>query len=313
MQCEVIAECCQNHNGSREILKKMIHEAKESGATYAKIQALRSEELTFRKQFEKGFVDNDGIVKVIKRPFHLEKQRLKKLDLTDDDEFWFVEECRRVGIKSMITIFARFSAERLCAAGFDAVKVASYDCKSVSLLKEVSAKFKTVLLSTGATFDSEISEAASLFTKNQVSFLHCVTIYPTPLNEIHLNRMDWLRQFSERVGFSDHTSPSKTGIKASQLAIALGANFLERHFTVLKPEETRDGPVSINSGQLRELCEFARLPKQERVEMISRLWPDWRIGLGERTRNLSSIELLNRDYYSGRVAAWVDGEQVTNE
>ena len=313
MSCELIAECCQNHNGSREILKRMIHASAEAGATYAKIQALRSNELTFRERFEEGQVLADGTTKVIKRPFQAEQDRLKNLDLNDDDESWFVEECKRAGVKSMITAFTRLSTQRLVAAGFDAVKIASYDCRSTSLLKEVAESFKTVVVSTGASFDNEIIDSAKLFDKNNVSFLHCVTIYPTPLDQLHMNRMGWLRQFSTKVGFSDHTTPATTNLKASMLAIALDADIVERHFTVLEPHETRDGPVSINPNQLRELCDFAKLPSESRIEKLSADWPEWKIGLGEKTRDLSATELLNRDYYSGRVAAWHDGKQIANQ
>jgi len=291
----------------------MIHAAAEAGAKYAKIQALRSSELTFRERFEEGQVLADGTTTVIKRPFQAEQERLKKLDLSDDDELWFVEECKRAGIKSMITVFTRFSTERMVAAGFDAVKIASYDCRSTSLLQEVAEKFRTVVVSTGASFDNEIFEAAKIFDKDQVLFLHCVTIYPTPLDQLHMNRMGWLRQFSPKVGFSDHTTPATTNLKASMLAIALEADVVERHFTVLEPNETRDGPVSVNPSQLRELCAFAKLPSESRLEKLAHVWPDWKIGLGEKTRDLSATELLNRDYYSGRVATWRNGQQISNQ
>ena len=290
----------------------MIHAATEAGATYAKIQALRSSELTFRERFEDGEFFADGTTKTIKRPFHAEQQRLQKLDLNDEDEAWFVKECQRAGIKPMITVFTRFSSERLIDAGYEAVKIASYDCKSTALLKEVAQNFKFVLVSTGASLDAEISDAAKIFKQNQVSFLHCVTIYPTPLEQLHMNRMDWLHQYSSKVGFSDHTSPVNTALKASKLAIALEADFVERHFTVLEPNETRDGPVSINPEQLQDLCEFAKLPVETRLEKLTADWQEWNIGLGERTRELSAAELLNRDYYSGRVASWRNGEQVSN-
>ena len=62
---QIIAEFCQNHNGDFELLKEMIHAAKEAGATYGKIQAIFANDLTFRKRFEEGMVEN-GIVKCIK-------------------------------------------------------------------------------------------------------------------------------------------------------------------------------------------------------------------------------------------------------
>ena len=61
MNTIIIAECCQNHNGNQETLKRMIHEAADSGADYVKIQAIRSKDLSFRERFEKGEVDSDGL------------------------------------------------------------------------------------------------------------------------------------------------------------------------------------------------------------------------------------------------------------
>lgn len=290
----------------------MVHAAAESGADYAKIQALRSTELSKRERFEDGITDKDGSVLAIKRPFEAERDRLAKLDLSDDDEQWFADECRRAGIKSMITAFTRFSTQRFVDAGYDAVKIASYDCQSVALLQEVADNFKTVCVSTGATFDQEILIASKIFAKDQASFLHCVTIYPTPLDQLHLNRMAWLKQFSNQVGFSDHTAPANTGLRAAKLAITREANVLERHFTILEPHETRDGAVSVTPRQMRELKDFSLLSTGEQKESLAFEWPEWQIGLGQEIRTLSTTELLNRDYYAGRVAAWVGGKQISN-
>lgn len=313
MSCVLIAECCQNHNGDLEILKRMIHAAAGAGADYAKIQGLRSTELAYRERFECGEVDADGTVRTITRPFAAERERLSRLDLSDEDEAWFVEECRRAGIRSMITAFTRGSTARFVAAGFDAVKVASYDCRSVPLLREVAAGFGEVYVSTGASYDDEIVRAAGVFRPGQLAMLHCVTIYPTPLDQLHMRRMGWLRGIVGRVGFSDHTKPSETGLRASMLALAEGAEVLERHFTVLEPTATRDGPVSIDPARLRRLRAFADLAPEERRASLAAEWPQWEVGLGLAQRELSPAELLNRDYYAGRVAAWVDGRQLPND
>src|SRR5690606_41030573 len=79
----LIAECCQNHNGDMEILKRMIHAAAENGADYVKLQSIRSRELTHRERFDEGVIEN-GVVKVIKRPYKPELERLSKLDLSLD-------------------------------------------------------------------------------------------------------------------------------------------------------------------------------------------------------------------------------------
>lgn len=290
----------------------MIHSAAASGADFVKIQGLRSSELTYRSRFEQGDVGPDGTVRAIKRPFAPELARLLQLDLTDDDEQWFAEECRRAGVKSMITAFTLGSVSRFAAAGFDALKIASYDCKSTPLLKEASV-FAEVVVSTGASYDHEIAAAAETLSGNQVSLLHCVTIYPTPLNQLHLRRMEWLRSLCPKVGFSDHTSVEQTGLRASKLAIMLGADVVERHFTVLPRDQTRDGPVSIDPAQLVELRRFSELDRPSQEAEMNSEWPQRHTGLGEAQRELSHGELLNRDYYSGRVAAFHDGVQVGSD
>ena len=82
----IIAECCQNHNGDKELLKRMIHAAAENGADYIKIQAIRSRELTHRPRFDEGETDELGNVTVIRRPYYPEFERLAKLDLDLDTE-----------------------------------------------------------------------------------------------------------------------------------------------------------------------------------------------------------------------------------
>lgn len=312
MKPQIIAECCQNHNGSREILKRMIHQAVEAGADYVKIQAIRSGELTFRERFENGITDENGKTIAIKRPYQPEYDRLSKLDLTPDDEFFFVEESKRAGIKSMITIFTWKGIDEIKPVGFDAIKVASYDCASFPFLIELVKNFPLLYVSTGATYDHEIEKAAEILAAVDFYFLHCVTIYPTPLDQLHFNRFNYLKKFSRKVGFSDHTKISDTGLIASKIALALGAACIERHYTVLERSETKDGPVSIDPLQLKELTGFARLDKQQMMENIEREFPDWKVALGNETRELSDAELLNRDYYRGRFASKINGNVLYN-
>lgn len=308
----LIAECCQNHKGDREVLKRMIHVAAENGADYVKIQALRSREVTFRERFEEGITDADGTVRAIKRPYQTEVDRLSKLDLTLDDEAWFVTECLRAGVAPMTTAFTRTAAREIKDMGYEAIKVASYDCRSYPLLRDLKRWWSTLFVSTGATFDEEIERAAEVLQGVDFTFLHCVTIYPTPMEEMHLRRMSYLRRFTPKVGFSDHSAPAKDNLWASKIALALGADCVERHFTVLDAGETRDGPVSITPEMLRELREFADRPRRERMEIVQREYPDWERTLGSARRKLSHTEMLNRDYYAGRVASKVGGRDVFN-
>ena len=86
----IIAELCQNHKGDLKILDEMVAAAAEAKADYVKIQSMRSSDLTFRDRFEKGLIEG-GRVRVIKRPYKQEYNRLKKLDLDDSHHYKFLD------------------------------------------------------------------------------------------------------------------------------------------------------------------------------------------------------------------------------
>jgi N,N'-diacetyllegionaminate synthase len=307
----IIAEFCQNHKGDRNILKEMIWEAAGAGATYAKIQSMLADDLTFRERFETGTWQGDRQV-TIKRPYQAEYERLKPMDMIDADHIWFSEECRRAGILPLTTVFSRSRIPFIASLGWEAVKIASYDCASLPMLREVKGYFKHLFVSTGATYDSEIQQAAGLLCDGSFSFLHAVTIYPTPLDEFHLSRMDFLRQFTASVGLSDHSLVARDGIKASQVALSLGAKVIERHFSILPADATKDGPVSIDPKLLKQLVDFSLLGNEQQVEYVRREIPGYEQTLGMKTRDLSETEERNRDYYRGRFASRVGKEIVYN-
>jgi N,N'-diacetyllegionaminate synthase len=308
----VIAECCQNHNGDRQILQEMIWAAAEAGADYAKIQVIYADDLVFRERFETGLIEQ-GVAKAIKRPYRPEYERLKKLEIQRSDYPWFIDECRKAGVKPLTTIFTRGSVPSTAGLDWDAVKVASYDCASYPLLRDLKPNFKHLFVSTGATYDDEVEKAAQLLSGSSFSFLHCVTIYPTPLNELHLSRMQYLRQYTPSVGFSDHTLAQRDGIKAAAVALHLGAEVVERHFTILPPDQTKDGPVSVNPGQLKTLCDLAHGGASDRAAYVAEHVGDYQDMVGVAPRQLSHAELLNRDYYRGRFGTHrADGSVVNN-
>lgn len=310
----LIAEFCQNHNGDFEILRRMIAAAAEGGATHGKIQTIFSSDLAFRPAFEDGMTDADGRILVIKRPYQAEYDRLKKLELTYEQQRAFVEECRRAGIEPLTTAFTLTSIPEIRDLGWRSIKVASYDCASYPLLEALIVGFDELFVSTGASYDAEVAEAATILASSGKTFslLHCVTRYPTPLTEMNLRRLEWLRDLAPSVGLSDHSLVSADGVKAVLAAIHLGADVIERHFTVLAEQETRDGRVSIRKEHLTEIVSFARLSADEQRAYLKEFVPEFDIMLGSAHRELSHEELLNRAYYRGRFSNNVGGEQIYN-
>lgn len=298
---DVIAEFCQNHNGDFDTLARMVAAAAGSGATYGKVQTIFAEEVAYRPQFEEGLTV-DGVVKSIKRPYRPEYERLKKLELSLESTQRFIALCKDHGLIPMTTCFTRRWVRPLKDIGFKRIKVASYDCASFPLLRELADTFEEVIVSTGATFDDEIETASEILKGKNFAFLHCVTLYPTPPSEAHLARMEYLRSFVPRVGYSDHSLVARDGLVTSLAAVHLGAQLIERHFTILPADQTRDGPVSVNPEQLRRIVEFARKDPADRLRELDKDCPEWRQAIGNARRDLSDAELLNRDYYRGRFA-----------
>ena len=314
---KIIVELCQNHGGDRQVLKDMIYAAKENGADIVKGQLIFSDDLTHRPRFDEGEEEHNGVRKTIKRPYQAEFDRLKTLDLSEDDHRFFMDEANKVGITPMLTVFSRRRislAASLPYKGEKLVKVASFDCASQSLISELSGKFDSLFISTGGTFDDEIKNTAELLKQKNKDFVffHCVISYPNTLGMANLARMEWLRQFTPNVGWSDHTLVARDGLKVSKVAMMLGADYIERHFTVLAADKTKDGPVSINPEMLKELSNFARLSKDEQKSIVEKEIPGWREAMGLASREMTHTEMLNRDYYRGRFASLINNEWIYN-
>tara|TARA_B100000989_G_scaffold178206_1_gene133834 strand:- start:12456 stop:13400 length:945 start_codon:yes stop_codon:yes gene_type:complete len=298
---KLITELCQNHNGKEKILFSMLDEAVEAGATHVKLQHIFSENITYRKIFENGGLDKVSRINCFKRPYEDEYKRLKKLEIKHSTVKKFIKECEAYKVTPLTTCFAHQHAHELHDIGFDEIKVASYDCASFSMLETLKNLFKKIYISTGATFDSEVEKASKILGK-KATFFHCVTRYPTPLEHLNLNRIEYLRKFSKRVGYSDHSSTMEIPNLASYAAIYNGASLIERHFTILPKDQTKDGKVSINPSDIKDLFKFYKLSKEDQLKILKRLGYSSKF-LGKRTFEMSNEEYSNRLYYRGRFAS----------
>jgi len=301
---KIIAELCQNHNGDIKILEEMVHAASESGADYAKIQSLHSSELTHRKRFDEGLIEG-GKIKTIKRDYKSEYERLKKLDLEESDHVKFINFCNKYNIKPLTTIFSLGKVDMVDKL-FDEVKISSFDCASHRLIEEISKKdFDHIIVSTGATFNREIKKTCDILNlaNKKFTLLHCVSIYPTPMESANIERINFLKKFNDKVGISDHSNPEINKNLIPAVAFYLGVDCIEKHFTILDKDKTKDGPVSANPNQLKEIVNLSKSNKEDIKKYIDENVDDYKILLGSENRDMTDIELLNRDYYQGRFAS----------
>lgn len=309
-----IAELCQNHLGRFDVIKRLVERCAEQGADIVKLQNIFAKDLAFRFEFEKGFKLNKKIL-CIKRPYKQEYNRLKKLEVSYKNLERFINICEINKVKPSITCFSRNRINELKNIGFKIIKVASYDCGSFQMIEELSKNFKNIIVSTGASYDDEIQKTALILKKNNVnfSFLHCVTVYPTPINLINLNRISYLKKFTNNVGFSDHSlADKKNDNLAIYLAIYFGAKIIERHVRFYDIDKTKDGKVSILPEDIFDIKEFCKLSKKNQIKFLKSKKINLEKIKGDSKRNLTHIELLNRNYYRGRFATIKKNRTIFN-
>ena len=118
-------------------------------------------------------------------------------------------------------------------------------------------------------------------------------------------RIKFLKQLNQSVGFSDHSNPDIYSYDLSALSTTLGATWIERHFTILKKNASKDGVVSVNPLQLKQLRDALDSPKNEILKYINKKYKKSELSkiLGSTNRELTNDEMLNRDYYQGRFAS----------
>lgn len=234
MKTMIIAEAAANHAGNIDIAKKMIKTAAECGADYIKFQSWQSKNL---KAGDPNF------------------ERHKMSELSDEDHYTLIDECARNGIKFLTTCFDVKRVDFLSRLGLDTIKVPSTELGSIRMLESLRSRFDHIIVSTGAALPGEIEKAAEVLKSGRFTLMHCVSIYPTPSEKVNLARMNWLKQFTPSVGFSDHTM----GVEAAKLAIAMGANYVEKHFTIDKSLPGKDQTMSATPDVIKEICDYARL------------------------------------------------------
>ena len=221
----IIAEIGVNHEGSMELAKRLIDEAKEGGADAVKFQSYKAETLASK--------DSPSYWDTTKEPTTSQYELFKK-----HDSFWIEEMqelklyCDKVGIEFMSTPFDIESADFLNDL-MDVYKISSSDLTNKPFIEYMCKFNKPIILSTGASNLYEVQEAVSWIEKygNPLALLHCVLNYPTPDKNANLGMILGLKKaFPDKIiGYSDHTLPND--MKVCEMATLLGSVIIEKHFT----------------------------------------------------------------------------------
>jgi N,N'-diacetyllegionaminate synthase len=248
--CFIIAEAGVNHNGQVELARQLIDAAKQAGASAIKFQTFRAEKLATPDAPQAEYqTQNTG---------NEESQlaMLQRLELSEEAHRLLFDYCHEKGILFLSTPFDEESADFLDTLPVVAFKVGSGELTNLPFLSQLARKGKPIILSTGMASLAEVEMALrALKDVEEVALLHCISSYPTPPHEVNLRAMNTLRMaFQVPVGYSDHTE----GIEIALGAAALGANIIEKHFTLSRALPGPDHQASLEPHELTAMITHIR-------------------------------------------------------
>lgn len=250
----IIAEAGVNHNGDYEMAKQLALKAKSAGADYVKFQTGIPENVISR------YADMAEYQKV--NIGHTESQldMVRKIMLDRNAFAPLKQFCDEIGIKFISTPFDLVSIDVLQPLKMDFWKIPSGEITNFPYLKKIAQLGEPVIMSTGMSEMDEIEEAIEVLcsnglTKDQITLLHCNTEYPTPMQDVNLKAMEQMRErFGIKVGYSDHTK----GIEVPIAAVAMGADVIEKHFTLDKTLLGPDHKASLEPSELKAMVDAIR-------------------------------------------------------
>lgn len=270
----VIAEAGVNHNGSLQMAMKMVDAALQTGADAVKFQTFRTEDLTThlagRATYQKKNLGENGN----------QYEMLKRLELTFEDFSRLNSYCAERGIQFLSTPFEEESARFLLQElKMERVKVPSGEITNLPFLKFLARYRRPMILSTGMSDLSEVQEAIAAIRKAwaeaSLCLLHCTSNYPCPPAEVNLRAMTTMREkFRLPVGYSDHTD----GFEAAVAAVTLGAEVIEKHFTLDRKLPGPDHRCSLEPIELKNYIQSIRSVEQA-------------LGAGEKRPAASELEI----------------------
>ena len=229
----VIAEGGLNHNGDINIAKKLIDSAKECGANAIKFQTYKTE----------------NFVRETNQYFDV----FKNAELNFEQFEELKNYSKSIGLTFFSTPFDIESAEFLNQLEIPCFKIASSDLTNLPLITKIAKMQKPMIISSGLSTMNEINDAVNccLFEgNNQIALLHCVANYPAQPNEVNMNVINTLKKtFDFPVGYSDNGESSLVDI----VAVSMGANIIEKHFTLDKKMSGPDHGFSIDPNGLKSL------------------------------------------------------------
>lgn len=249
----IIAEAGVNHNGRLDLALQLCDAAKEAGVDAVKFQTWKTERIVTRRTglaiYQAANINDRNISQFA---------MLKKLELSYGQFKDIQSYCHKIGIEFLSTPDEEESLAFLMTLNLPFIKVGSGEMTNIPYLRKIGSYQKNVILSTGMSTLAQVAVAYDTLIQSgtpQVTLLHCTTNYPCPKPEVNLRAMQTLKDaFKCHVGYSDHTM----GMEIPIAAVAMGAEVIEKHFTLDKTMEGPDHQASLEPGELTAMVRSIR-------------------------------------------------------
>lgn len=292
----IIAEAGVNHNGSIEMAKQLIDAAAIAGVDYVKFQTFKAEKLVTKDAKQADYQQRNAAD-------DSQYSMLKKLELSEAQHEELIAYCMEKGVKFLSTAFDMESVEYLHSLRLGLWKIPSGEITNYPYLKAIAQYGKPVILSTGMCEMEDVQNAVDVLCKHglkkeQITVLHCNTEYPTPMQDVNLKAMQEIKDaIGVKVGYSDHTQ----GIEVPIAAVALGAEVIEKHFTLDRTLPGPDHKASLEPNELKAMVDAIRNIEQ---------------ALGDGRKHVSESERKNMAIARKSIVAARDinhGEMLTED
>lgn len=250
----IVAEMSGNHGGSLVRAKEIVRAAKNAGANAIKLQTYTADTITLKSDLEDFRMQSDS-------PWESHATLWELYDKAHTPWEWHEEifyEARRLGLEVFSSPFDETAVDFLEDLKVQAYKIASPEITHIPLLEKVARTSKPVIISAGVANLEDIELALATLRNSgakEIILLKCTTAYPAPLEETNLITIsDMAKRFNVLVGLSDHT----IGTVSAVASVALGANFIEKHFNLDDDQETVDSFFSSGEQEFKKLVQEIR-------------------------------------------------------
>lgn len=281
--CFVAAEIGINHNGDLNLAHRSIDAAADSGADAVKFQNYHTEDFLSDRSLTYEYVSQGKTV------VESQYEMFRRCELSPSSLRELKEHCDRRNVIFFSTPTSEKGVADLVSLGVLLLKNGSDYLGHLPLIRFMGRTGLPTVLSTGMSTTAEVQDAVDAFRRaggNDLILLHCTSAYPTPPQDVHLRKIPFFaRTFQCPVGLSDHSQ----GHVAAIGAVALGACFIERHFTLDKNLPGPDHSFSADPAEFKELVNAIRTIESN-------------LGSGE-LQPAASEELGRRDFRLSCVAA----------